>query len=53
MNQWLNHFAFHTKINWWIFALTLLISITITSITVISQAIKAACTNPVEALKYE
>lgn len=53
MNQWLNHFAFHTKINWWIFVLTLLISLIITAITVISQAIKAASTNPVEALKYE
>jgi putative ABC transport system permease protein len=53
MDKWLLTFAFHINIVWWIFAVALVLSLIITAATIISQAIKASYTNPVEALKYE
>ena len=53
MNKWLQNFAYRTEINWWVFALSGGIALVIALATVISQAIKAATANPVEALKYE
>ena len=53
MDKWLLTFAFHINIVWWIFAVALALSLIITAATIISQAIKASYTNPVEALKYE
>jgi len=53
LNQWLDEFAFRTSLSIWIFVSTTLISIMIALITVSSQAIRAASSNPVDALKYE
>jgi putative ABC transport system permease protein len=53
MDKWLLTFAFHINIVWWFFAVALVLSLIITAATIISQAIKASYTNPVEALKYE
>jgi putative ABC transport system permease protein len=53
MNRWLQSFAFRTNINWWIFAITILIAFSIAFITVAWQSLKTARTNPVEALRYE
>lgn len=53
MDKWLETFAFHISFVWWMFATALILSLIITAVTVISQAIKASYTNPVEALKYE
>lgn len=52
-HQWLNNFAYKTSINWWIFALAGSITLLITLVTVSTQSIKAALTNPVESLKNE
>lgn len=53
MAQWLNGFVYRTDIQWWMFAISGLATITIALFTVSLQAIKAATANPVDALKYE
>jgi putative ABC transport system permease protein len=53
LNKWLENFAFQTRLSWWIFALSGIISLVIAIITVTWQSWKAATRNPVEALRYE
>jgi putative ABC transport system permease protein len=53
MNKWLQGFAYHVPVRWWIFALTGLAAILIALITVSFQSIKAALMNPVRSLKAE
>ena len=53
MFKWLENFAYKTTLSWWIFAISILIALVITLITVSWQSWKAAARNPVEALRYE
>ncbi len=53
MAKWLGNFAYRIEIAWWMFALTGGLALLIALLTVSTQAIKAALTNPVEALRYE
>ena len=53
MHLWLQTFAYKTGLNWWIFAVAGLATLTIVIITVSLQSWKAATRNPVEALRYE
>lgn len=53
MNQWLQDFAYRTRINFWIFFIAGLIAIGIALLTVSFQAIKAAMANPVKNLRTE
>ena len=53
MNRWLQDFAYKIDIQWWMFAGAGALAITIALITVSTQAIKAAFTNPVKSLKSE
>jgi ABC-type antimicrobial peptide transport system permease subunit len=53
MNQWLEGFAYHVNISWWVFVLAGASSIIITLITISLQAIKAAIANPVKSLRSE
>jgi ABC-type antimicrobial peptide transport system permease subunit len=53
MNIWLQDFAYSIDIEWWIFLITALLLVSITSLTVSFQAIKAAFVNPVESLRNE
>lgn len=53
MERWLQHFAYQTKINWWIYGLTGFISLSIALLSVSYLSWKAASGNPVEALRYE
>jgi putative ABC transport system permease protein len=53
MNNWLQNFAYHTNIKWWVFPISTLITILIALFTVSFQAIRAARANPVESLRYE
>ena len=52
-SRWLQNFAYHTSVSWWIFALTSILILGIAVITVSWQSWKAATRNPVEALRYE
>ncbi len=51
--NWLDNFAYRTPLSWWIFALSGVIILIVTVITVSWQTIMVARKNPVEALRYE
>ncbi len=53
MNRWLQSFAYRTGISPLLFVLSAVLSISIALITVSFQAIRAALSNPVDALRYE
>ncbi len=53
MRQWLDDIPYHIDLNWWIFALTGLLSLLIAAGTVGFQAIRAALSNPVLALRTD
>lgn len=53
MSRWLQNFAYRTKLEWWIFAVSGMLAIAIAILTVSWQSWKAATKNPVEALRYE
>lgn len=53
MNRWLQDFAYKVEIEWWVFALTGMLSVVIALLTVSFQSIKAALINPVRSLKSE
>jgi putative ABC transport system permease protein len=53
MDHWLRNFAYRVNIGPWIFLAAGIIALIIALLTVSSQAIKAALTNPVTVLKYE
>ena len=53
MYNWLRDFAYRINIEWWVFAITGLLSITIALATISFQAIRAAISNPVKSLRTE
>ncbi|HEB62257.1 MAG TPA: ABC transporter permease [Bacteroidetes bacterium] len=53
MNNWLENFAYHVNIEWWVFLLTAAVAITIAFLTVSFQSVKAALANPVKSLRSE
>ncbi|AUP78482.1 ABC transporter permease [Flavivirga eckloniae] len=53
MDMWLQDFAFHIDIHWWMFALSGMIIVVIALITVSFQTIKAAIVNPIKSLRTE
>jgi putative ABC transport system permease protein len=50
---WLQEYAYHIEVTWWIFALAGVMATGIALLTVSYQAIKAAVVNPVEILRSE
>ena len=53
MLQWLNGFAYHTSLSWWVFAGAGLLAVGIALLTVSFQSVKAALMNPVKSLRSE
>jgi len=53
MNQWLQDFAYHIPIHWWIFGLAGSLVIMIAFLTISLQVFKAAVANPVTNLRSE
>jgi putative ABC transport system permease protein len=53
MYNWLQDFAYHIEIKWWVFALAGIIAIIIALLTISYQTIRAALMNPVKSLKSE
>ena len=51
--RWLENFAYHIEIQWWVFAIAGLVAVSIAFLTVSFQSVKAALANPVEALRNE
>ncbi|MEP6466075.1 MAG: ABC transporter permease [Parafilimonas sp.] len=53
MNSWLQNFAYHTELSWWIFLLSGLIMITTALLIICIRSGKAAMANPVKSLRSE
>jgi putative ABC transport system permease protein len=53
LSKWLQNFAYATKLPWWVFAVSIIIAIVVSSISVFYRAYRAASQNPVDALRYE
>jgi len=53
MHNWLQNYAYHTSIDWWMFGLAGLAALAITLLTISFQTMKAATTNPVKSLRAE
>jgi len=53
MTKWLENYQYKTDLSWWIFALSALIAIVITLVTISFQTVKAALVNPVKSLRSE
>ena len=53
VNQWLSQFAYHVEIEPIVFALTILLILTITILAVGFQSVRAALLNPVDSLRNE
>ncbi|MDT0606359.1 ABC transporter permease [Croceitalea rosinachiae] len=53
MNSWLQNFAYQIELAWWIFGLAGLIAFVIAFLTIGSQSLKVAHTNPVKSLRSE
>lgn len=52
-NKWLQEYAYHINVDWWVFGLAGAAAILIALLTVSYQAIRAALINPVKSLRTE
>jgi len=53
LHNWLQDFAYHITISWWIFGLAGIFAVIIALVTISFQAIRAAAANPVKSLRSE
>ncbi|HEX9510520.1 MAG TPA: FtsX-like permease family protein [Puia sp.] len=53
MHGWLQNFAYHVEVEWWVFLLAGAMALLIALLTVSIQAIKVAIANPVKSLRTE
>ena len=53
MHRWLEHFAYRTPINWWIFPAAGVVLLLVAQLTVLFRTIKAARVNPTINLRSE
>ncbi len=53
MKSWLDGFAYHTPVHWWLFGLAGGSALIIALVTISSQSLKAAMSNPVDCLHDE
>jgi putative ABC transport system permease protein len=53
MKKWLQGFAYRIDFHWWMFAIAIVVAVSIALLTVGFQAIKAAIANPIKSLRTE
>ena len=53
ISKWLDDFAYKTEMGIWIYILAAVAALIVSIVTISSQSIKAANTNPVKTLRYE
>ncbi|RAJ10553.1 putative ABC transport system permease protein [Chitinophaga skermanii] len=53
MSKWLQSFAYHVQISWWIFIIAGLLAFIVALMTIGYQAVKAATVNPVKSLRAQ
>lgn len=52
-SRWLENFAYHTNLEWWMFGTAGLITLMVAMVSTAYQSIKASRANPVESLREE
>jgi putative ABC transport system permease protein len=53
MNKWLNAYAYHTPLSWWMFAIPAVVVLLIALAVISREILRTALTNPVKSLKTE
>ena len=53
MKRWLQNFAYHIDIKWWIFVCGAVLSVFVVILTITYQSYRAAVKNPASSLRYE
>jgi len=53
MRDWLGAYAYRTALSWWVFGLSVLLSMIVALVTVSYQSVRAALINPARSLNYE
>ncbi len=53
MKGWLQGFAYHVSMEWWVFVVSAVIALIIAILTISTQAVKAAVVNPTKSLRSE
>jgi putative ABC transport system permease protein len=53
MHSWLQNYAYHITISWWVFILASLASLLVALVTISFQTIRAAVVNPIRSLRSE
>jgi putative ABC transport system permease protein len=53
MNRWLENFAYHIGLSWWMFGLPALMVVVVAFISISLQVIKAALANPAKSIRTE
>jgi putative ABC transport system permease protein len=53
MHSWLDHFAYHAGLPWWVYASSGAVALVLALVTVSAQALRAAATDPVKVLRSE
>lgn len=53
LNSWLKDYPYRISIQWWVFPLALIVTIIIALLTVSIHSLKAAHSNPVDAIRHE
>jgi putative ABC transport system permease protein len=53
VDRWLQEYAYHIEIGWWIFVIAAIAATAIAFITIAYQAFKSAVANPVDSLRSE
>ncbi|MDM1294836.1 ABC transporter permease [Sphingobacterium sp. N143] len=53
MHHWMDNFAYHITLDWWIFMIAGASALSVSFMTISFQTIKAALTNPIDSLRDE
>jgi len=53
MNGWLQRYASHVSLGWWVFAATFALTVAVTLLTVSYESLKAVFTSPAKSLRSE
>ena len=53
MNKWLNSYAYHTSLSWWMFLIPVFFLMVIALLVISKEIIRTALINPVKSLKTE
>lgn len=53
MQRWLENFAYSSPLRWWMFLVSLILSLTVAVITVAWKSFRAAGQNPADIIRYE